>query len=60
MNSLFLRYIYGDTIEKNGASLTVPEGHYYVLGDNTDNSYDSRYWTDPFVREDDVVAKLIS
>lgn len=50
----------GDTIEKNGASLTVPEGCYYVLGDNTDNSYDSRYWTDPFVREDDVVAKLIS
>lgn len=50
----------GDTIEKNGTSLTVPEGCYYVLGDNTDNSYDSRYWTDPFVREDDVVAKLIS
>lgn len=50
----------GDTIEKNGASLTVPEGCYYVLGDNTDNSYDSRYWADPFVREDDVVAKLIS
>lgn len=49
----------GDTIEKNGSSLTVPEGRYYVLGDNTDNSYDSRYWADPFVREDDVVAKLI-
>lgn len=47
----------GDTVEQNGTSMTVPGGCYYVLGDNADNSIDSRYWKEPFVSKDDVVAK---
>ena len=50
----------GDTVEQNGTSMTVPEGCYYILGDNADSSYDSRYWLNPFVDGADVVAKLIS
>lgn len=46
----------GDTIERNGVSLTVPEGCYYMFGDNADNSYDSRYWDEPFVSEEDVIT----
>ena len=30
-----------DTVEQNGTSMTVPEGCYYVLGDNVEHSYDS-------------------
>lgn len=49
----------GDMVMVNGQSQPVPSDCYYVLGDNSDNSYDSRFWEDPFVREEDVHAKLI-
>ena len=35
----------------------VPDGCYVVLGDNRRASEDSRFWEDPFVRREDILAR---
>ena len=40
------------------AASTIPVDCFYVLGDNTEHSYDSRYWVCPFVTLKDIVAKV--
>lgn len=39
--------------------ITVPENAYFLLGDNSQNSWDSRYWDDLFVPAEAIVAKVI-
>ena len=63
----------GDVIDRSGLKymnhspipifeeplITVPEDQYFLLGDNSDDSWDSRYWDKPFIRSEDIVAKLL-
>ncbi len=48
----------GQEIEVEGQVYSIPENCYFVMGDNRENSWDSRFWEDPFVKKENVIAKL--
>ncbi len=43
----------------NYGPYTVPEGCYFMLGDNRNYSKDSRFWQNPYVEKDKILGKAV-
>ena len=43
----------------NFGPYTIPEGCYFMLGDNRNNSRDSRMWDNPYVKKEKILGKAV-
>ena len=39
--------------------IVVPDGEYFILGDNRHNSLDARFWSNPFIEKGDIDGKAV-
>ena len=50
----------GDVVIIGTTNRTVPDGCYFMLGDNAEQSSDSRTWEEPFVRANKIHAVIFA
>ncbi len=40
-------------------AMVIPENEYFLAGDNSPNSFDSRYWKPATVKKEDILGKVV-
>ena len=55
----YARWVEGGNPEGNFGPETVPPGRILLLGDNRDQSRDSRFWNDPFLEVSRVLGRAL-
>ncbi len=47
------------TVATGPYTFEVPEGSYFMMGDNRNDSWDARYWSNTYVTKDKILGKAL-